>query len=213
MTTIYFVRHGEYKNPDNIVPWRLPHFPLSDKGKEDINKDAEYFKNRNIEIIYSSPVLRAKQSAKILAKKLNKKIIISSLISEVRTPLQNKHISYKEFNKKRTYPYLDEYHLKNRGENFDDIFRRVNKLVQKTLKLHKGKNIIFVSHGDPIMIYAFIKKGHKITNKDLIDGKDYIPKAGIFELKFENLELINVNFMNKINSRLTSRLVEIKKNY
>lgn len=91
MTTIYFVRHGEYKNLDNIVPWRLPHFPLSNKGKEDINEDANYFKDKNIEVIYSSPVLRAKQSGKILGKRLNKKVIISSLVSEVRTPLQNKH--------------------------------------------------------------------------------------------------------------------------
>ena len=74
MTTIYFVRHGEYKNPDNIVPWRLPHFSLSEKGREDIKRDADYFKDKNIEVTYSSPVLRARQSAKVLVKILNKKI-------------------------------------------------------------------------------------------------------------------------------------------
>jgi len=57
------VRHGEYINPDNIVPWRLPHFLLSEDGI------------KNIEIIYSSPIFRAKQSAKIIADKLNKKLI------------------------------------------------------------------------------------------------------------------------------------------
>ena len=187
MTTIYFVRHGEYKNPDNIVPWRLPHFPLSDKGKEDINKDAEYFRNKNIEIIYSSPVLRAKQSAKILAKKLNKKIIISSLISEVRTPLQNKHLGYEEFNKKKTYPFLDDFHIKNKGESIDKIFLRVDKLVKKVLKKHKDKNIIFVSHGDPIMIYILRKKGIKISGKlEDFQNNNYIPKAGIIKFKINS---------------------------
>lgn len=210
MTTIYFVRHGEYINPDNIVPWRLPHFPLSEEGIKNINKDANYFIDKNIEVIYSSPVLRAKQSAKILSKRLNKKIIISSLISEVYTPLQSRRISYKQFFKKRTYPYLDEFHLKNKGENFTDIFKRINRLVLEMLKKHHDKNVILVSHGDPIMIYVLTKKNHKIIYDDLIDGKNYIPKAGIFELKFENLELISINFLNKINSRLSSRTNEIE---
>jgi len=212
MTTIYFVRHGEYKNPDNIVPWRLPHFPLSNKGKKNINKDAEYFKNKNIEIIYSSPVLRAKQSAKILADKLNKKVVFSSLISEVYTPLQSRHISYKEFFEKRTYPFLDDFHIKNKGESIEKIFFRMEKLVKKVLKKYPNKNVIFVSHGDPIMIYVLTKTNHKISSDDLINGKNYIPKAGIFELRFENIELINVNFHNNINRKFSSRTNEVSQN-
>ena len=185
MTTIYFVRHGEYKNPDNIVPWRLPHFSLSEKGREDIKRDADYFKDKNIEVTYSSPVLRARQSAKVLVKILNKKIIISSLISEVYTPLQNKHLSYEEFNKKKTYPFLDNFHIKNKGESIDEIFLRVDKLVKRVLKKHKDKNIIFVSHGDPIMIYILRKKGIKISGKlEDFQNNNYIPKAGMIELNY-----------------------------
>jgi|SRR3989344_6637064 len=187
MTTIYFVRHGDYKNPDNIVPWRLPHFPLSDKGKKDINKDAEYFKNKNIEIIYSSPVLRAKQSAEILGKKLNKKIIISSLISEVYTPLQNKHISYEEFNKKKTYPFLDNFHIKNKGESINNIFLRVDKLIKRILKNYPNKNVICVSHGDPIMIYVLRKKGTIVDGSlETFEKNNYIQKAGIIKLEIKN---------------------------
>jgi len=197
MATIYFVRHGDYKNPDNIVPWRLPHFSLSDKGKKDINKDAEYFKNKNIEVIYSSPVLRAKQSAKILADKLNKKIIFSSLISEVFTPLQDKRLSYEEFNKKRIYPFLTKFHIKNKGESINDIFLRVDKLIKKVLKKYKNKNIIFVYHGDPIMIYILRKRGIKISGKlEDFQNNNYIPKAGMIELNFSKSELINIKTLN-----------------
>lgn len=197
MTMIYFVRHGEYKNPDNIVPWRLPYFSLSEKGIEDIKRDAEYFKDKNIEVIYSSPVLRAKQSAKILAKKLNKEIIISSLISEVRTPLQNKHISYEEFNKKKTYPFLDDFHIKNKGESIDEIFLRVDKLVKKVLKKHKDKNIIFVSHGDPIMIYVLRKKGIIIDGSlEIFEKNNYIPKAEIIRVKMKSEKVINIKSIN-----------------
>lgn len=197
MTTIYFVRHGEYKNPDNIVPWRLPHFPLSDKGKEDIGKDSEYFRNKNIEVIYSSPVLRAKQSAKILGKRLNKKVIISSLISEVRTPLQNKRLNYKEFNKKKTYPFLDDFHIKNKGESIDEIFLRIDKLVKKVFKKHKNKNIILVSHGDPIMIYVLKQKGIKISGRlEDFEMNNYIPKAGIIKVDIKNKEVIDIKSIN-----------------
>ena len=197
MTTIYFVRHGEYKNPDNIVPWRLPRFSLSEKGIENIKRNAEYFRNKNIEVIYSSPVLRARQSAKILAKILNKKIIISSLISEVYTPLQNKHISYEEFNKKKTYPFLNDFHIKKKGESIDEIFLRIDQLVKKVLKKHKGKNIIFVSHGDPIMIYILRKKGIEISGKlEDFQNNNYIPKAGMIKLDFNKSELINIKTLN-----------------
>lgn len=196
MTIIYFIRHGEYKNPNNIVPWRLPHFPLSDEGIKNINKDADYFKDKKIEVIYSSPILRAKQSAKIIGKKLSKKVIISSLISEVHTPLQNRHLSYEEFYKRKVNIFFDEFHVENNGESIDKIFLRVNKLVKKVYQKHDRKNIIFVSHGDPIMIYSMIKRDIKVKNGDLMHEKYYIPKAGIIRVEIKNKRVIDISPIN-----------------
>lgn len=189
-TTIYFVRHGEYENPDKIVAWRLPGFPLSDQGRKDIEKLGKYFIDKNIEVIYSSPILRTKQSADILGKILGLKIMENPLIQEIYTPMQDQRVTYKELFKKRTIPYGEEFHIQNKGENFEEIFNRVNKLVNQVLVEYKDKNIIFVSHGDPIMIFWYKMLGKVFGFEELLDGDDYIPKSGIIKFVFDNSKFI-----------------------
>lgn len=200
MTAIYFVRHGSYVNPDKIVPWRMEGFPLSDQGKNDIKKVGKYFIDKNIRAVYSSPVLRAKQSAEIIGKILNIKLNISSKIEEIFTPLQNKRITYKELLSKGTIPYSERFHIENKGENFKDIFKRVNNLVMGVLIKHENKNVVLVSHGDPIMIYWHTMQNIPITNRDLLDSEDYIQTAGIFKFNFDKFNLLSTEKINlKIN--------------
>ena len=158
--------------------------------------------DKNIELIYSSPILRAKESAKIISNKIDRKIIISTEISEVYTPLQEKHITYKELFKKRTYPYLDNFHIKNYGESIEDIFKRVNDLVCEVLRKHKEKNIIFFSHGDPIMIYRYKIESKEIGINDLLDGKEYIPKSGAIKFSFDKSKLLNIKTVNYTESSI-----------
>ncbi len=168
----------------------MPGFPLSKQGIEDIKKVGEYFKDKEIEIIYSSPVLRASQSAEILSKILNLENIISPSIEEIYTPMQDQKITYEELFKKKTIPYGEELHIENNGENFDDIFKRVNDFVNSLLKKYRDKNIILVSHGDPIMIYYYTMLGKTFNFEDLLDTPDYIVKAGIIEFVFDKSKYI-----------------------
>jgi hypothetical protein len=66
MKHIYLIRHGEYANPRNILPGRLP-VPLSDKGNKQVKKLAVFFQDKDIEKIYSSAVLRCKQTSEIVS--------------------------------------------------------------------------------------------------------------------------------------------------
>lgn len=196
MTVIYFVRHGSYVNPDKIVPWRMSGFPLSNEGRNDIKKVGEYLLDKNIEAIYSSPVLRAKQSAEIIGKILNIKIIISSNIEEIFSPLQQKRITYEELLFKGTIPYSERFHIENKGENYDDIFNRVNKLVKDILVKRENKNVVLVSHGDPIMIYWHTMQNIPINDRDLLDNKEYILTAGIFKFNFDKLTFLSAERIN-----------------
>ena len=58
------------------------------------------------------------------------------------------------------------------------------------------KNIILVSHGDPIMIYRYKMEGKEISIKGLLDGKEYIPKSGIIMFEFDNSKLLNIKTIN-----------------
>jgi len=88
MTTIYWARHGQYYNPKDVNPFRLPGFPLDNKGRQQSQKIANYLTKKQISVIYSSPILRCKQTANIIGKKLKIKSKFSSLILETNSPCQ-----------------------------------------------------------------------------------------------------------------------------
>src|SRR6476620_4584791 len=71
MTRLYLVRHGE--NLANITKefsYRAVDYPLTPKGVLQAEQTAEYFVNRDVDAIYTSPLLRARQTAEILARRI-----------------------------------------------------------------------------------------------------------------------------------------------
>jgi broad specificity phosphatase PhoE len=69
MTTLYLVRHGE--NLANITKefsYRAVDYPLTPKGVLQAAQTAEYFAGSGVDAIYTSPLLRARQTAEILAR-------------------------------------------------------------------------------------------------------------------------------------------------
>ncbi len=181
-TYIYFVRHGDVKNPKNIWYGRLKFHGLSEKGRLETVKAANYLKDKKIDLIYSSPQLRARQSAEIIRKRLAiKKIHISKKINEVKSSLQGKPAIFLG---------LIGWHIfasKNneiKGETIEDLSNRMQDFISKITRIHKGKPIAVITHGDPIMIVKAKKEGLpvKIDSIRPLDGS-YIQKGGVYPLK------------------------------
>lgn len=158
-TTIYFLRHGEVNNPRGIWYGRMPRMALSPEGRKQITQAAQLLLSDNITSIYSSPLLRAKQSGQILAATLKPRQIHSSTkLLEIKSHFQGVPFSYiKEIK-------ADFFSPKNRlpdDETLTDILNRMLKFCHQIAKKHCGDNIVAVSHGDPIMILkAFILEHH-----------------------------------------------------
>ena len=88
-TTIYLIRHCSYQNPKDIMTFRLPGYALNSQGRQEAQKIADFFKkNGQIAKIYSSPILRTKQTAQIIAKSLNLKASVTPLLIEVDSPFK-----------------------------------------------------------------------------------------------------------------------------
>ncbi|HJT09174.1 MAG TPA: histidine phosphatase family protein [Candidatus Nitrosotalea sp.] len=74
--TIYIIRHGEVDTHYDHLGRRLIHPPdaeLGEKGKKQMDEKAKQFQKYfiSLDAIYSSPSIRAAQSAKILSEKLD----------------------------------------------------------------------------------------------------------------------------------------------
>jgi len=84
MTTLYLVRHGE--NLANITKefsYRAVDYPLTPKGVVQAEQTAEYFVGRGVEAIYASPLLRARQTAEILARRISVPIQLREALREI----------------------------------------------------------------------------------------------------------------------------------
>ncbi|MBI2599911.1 histidine phosphatase family protein [Candidatus Daviesbacteria bacterium] len=182
-TYIYFLRHGEIKNPKQILYGRLPGFGLSDNGRLQVEKAAGSLLDKNIDLIYSSPLLRTRQSAEIVREKLGlSKVHFSKDLLEVDTALERKPLSYIHHN-------LGDNIFLSGGETIEQVLTRMLRFVRRITKRHQGKSIVVVSHGDPIMTILAKINNLPVTIDSIRPGKDkYIQKGQIFPVK------INSNF-------------------
>jgi broad specificity phosphatase PhoE len=197
MTTIYFVRHGTYENPQRISPNRMPGFPLAREGIKQIKKVAKYFRDKNITYLYTSPILRTYESSQIIGKLIGIKPEINDLIIEIKSPYQGYKLEYVESVVKNIYSA--SFHNKNGGESINGVQRRMKKFVLSVVKSHTRENIVVVSHGDPIMFYLMKEIGYKVSgdNKELGWGNySYIPMGGIIKAEFENNKLLDLKQIN-----------------
>lgn len=182
-TRVFFVRHGEVNNPDKIWYGRLPGFPLSEEGKKQIEKTAQLLLKENISAIYASPLLRTKQSAEIIGKVLNLPINYSNNLLEIKSSLQGKTFAYILFRSINLNIFASP---KNKiiGETIEDIAKRMQKFIDKIIIKHNGKNIVVVTHGDPIMILKAKIEGLPIEINSIRPLKGYIQPSEIYMAEF-----------------------------
>lgn len=192
-TTIYLVRHCEYENKQGIIPFRLPGFPLSRNGIECAKKLGQFFRDKNIVSIYTSPITRAKQTAEIIGKAVNIKSEKATEVIETKTPLQG--MKLEDFNKKRVSKFLLKDHRAGGGESIRDVFERSKKLIDRIIKEHAGKSSIVVTHADSVMMLIH-GLGNGDPEKYLSKSRPYIPIGGIVKLEFTSSQLTDFKQVN-----------------
>ena len=140
------MRHGEVFNPDNVFYGRLSGFRLSDKGNYQAVRAAETLNGSRLGAIFSSPLLRARQTAgQLIKSNPHLRLRISSLLLEVATPFDG-----------RPAPEVDKLHgdvYTGSDDHFEqplDIVHRVQKFIQRSRRQYAGKHIAAVTHGDVI---------------------------------------------------------------
>ncbi|MCP4023514.1 MAG: histidine phosphatase family protein [Desulfobacteraceae bacterium] len=164
-TRISFVRHGHVHNPDQIIYGRLPFFRLSKKGRKDARKAAVNLKDFTLDAVFSSPLLRARQTAKkILKYHPDLKLLKSNLVTEVSTAFEGMaENQIKAFSD-------DMYHHKDSEfEQPKDILVRSLKWIHRIRKKFKGRHVAVVSHGDVILFLHFRAKGIDVTPENKLN--------------------------------------------
>ena len=165
---VLFVRHGESQDDIEGRFGGWSDFDLTDKGKEQIRVSAQEIKklNENFQLILTSPLKRALQSAEIIAQKLNLQTRVFEYVKERNTYGILSGMVKSEAKDK--YPNLiedldsDKYVLGS--ERHEDILDRVKKSLQLLEKI-KLDSVIVVTHGNYLKA-LFEVSGKKLTKKE-----------------------------------------------
>lgn len=162
---IYLVRHAEsYINVSigKVEKGENENSELTNIGKWQAHRLADYFSDKNIDKIITSPYFRTQQTARIIAENKNLKVITSNLIREVDYgELSNFANPMKYANEKIREAWSNkpqEAKFPN-GESFNDIKKRTANFLDN-IKNNEG-NILVISHRDIIrMILSLIKNNN-----------------------------------------------------
>lgn len=180
-TTIYLVRHTDVYNPGDILYGRLPRFKLSELGVRQAEVTAGVLAEAPLEAIYSSPQLRARQTARIIAAAHpGVPVRVTKLLAEVRTGWQGRlHSELAAIH----FGFYD--HPANPSdETISDIWKRVRRFVQRTRRRYPGGQVVGVTHGDSIMIARAAYSKMPLTQASLRHPNEYAGKGSITRLVF-----------------------------
>ena len=129
---------------------------------------------KKLDCIFTSPYLRAKQTAKIVAKATGAKILIDKRFSELNCGIFNWRPveEYRNF----TGHGLERFTKASPGgENLNEVKKRMLEAVLEINSCYQNKNILIVSHGDPLFVLEGALKG--LSNEEILK-LDYIETDG-----------------------------------
>lgn len=188
---IYLIRHGESLANLGLVSAVFSmdnQNGLSQKGENQIQAIIPAFKNCNIMRIFSSPMKRAVDSAKILQSGLINapKIIIDNRLKEIDYGIYTDDRDNPEMQNIAKRQIAGDQEIRfGGGENIREILERFLGFLIDTYKENQNDEIIILSHGRLLSIVS--KKIEELCQKEIKKSK--IENASIIEVELNNNEI------------------------
>ncbi len=154
MVELTLVRHGETDlNKQKIVQGSDIDMPLNNTGKAQAKKAAEHLKDKEFDVIITSDLKRASETANIIAKELKRNIDGSFQIFRERSIGEWSGMTVDEIfasigdknNKRKSAMFLKK--TPKGGESFDEFLGRARKAHDWLLREYAGKKVLLVAHG------------------------------------------------------------------
>lgn len=195
MIKLILVRHGTTICNEGGALSGLTDSILSEKGKLQASKLADYLKDKNIDKIYATPFSRTKETVDRLSRVKNIQIEERCQLNEINfgdfegLPFKSIEEKYPEEVKKMINEGF-KYKYPN-GESLEDTFMRVKTELKKIMSDNENSTVLICSHGGTI---------RNIISYLLCDDYKYhwnfrVDNGSITEIEVEN----NFAVINKLN--------------
>ena len=198
---IIFLRHGQAENnTKKILAGRSPGVNLTQVGIQQAEQSGKMLESLNISAIYSSPIDRALQTAKIVSNHCNLEPVTDDRLIELDMGKFTK-MPYDEIFAKHGNVFLKFYEgseevSENGVETFAKVQKRVFDMVDFVINKHKNENIVLVTHMDPIK--AMIGKTLSLKPEILFELIIANASLNIFRNHDQKLYLSGINVMPSV---------------
>ncbi|MDQ5949469.1 MAG: isoleucyl-tRNA synthetase, partial [Patescibacteria group bacterium] len=184
--TYTLIRHGEAETNARghvISSQHTEENPLTDEGKKQVVEQAKKLQDKKIDIIISSPFLRTRETAEIVAKEIGydaNNIIIDPRLREISAGEEFEGKPWTDF----IYDFIAGKHEGDR-ENLVDVLKRMMEFLYDYDAKYSGKNILIVGHGGPLNIARLASLGQSGRGV----AKHYFDKI------IQNAEIVSCDFV------------------
>lgn len=155
MKSIITVQHTQSVHHLNSMVGSWTDWPLSDKGKDQAETMGERLKKETEGkefILYSSDLLRAKETAEIIGKHLGIKPIFTEVLRERNLGRAvGKSVAWLRENQECQEKTVDD-RLFSDAESRRDVWNRLKDFYESILA-DESEHILIVSHGDTLSIF------------------------------------------------------------
>jgi 2,3-bisphosphoglycerate-dependent phosphoglycerate mutase len=150
------MRHGQAdNNVKRILVGRYIESHLTEYGKRQVADTAMYLKDISIKKVYTSPVIRTIETAKIICKILELDYEVDERLYEIELG-KLVGMNFEEIVRKFGNLFLKFYNendssLRTYGvESFYSVKSRIKNLLDEIMKNHGDENVLLITHLDPI---------------------------------------------------------------
>ena len=199
MKNILLIRHGQSEwNKLNLFTG-FKNIELSDQGIEEADKAGQNFKNLNIkfDIVFTSKLKRAQETAKIILKNLNQWDHLYEK-GKIKTDINLNERDYGDLtglNKKETADKFGEEQVHKwrrgysdqppNGESLEDVVKRVKiyfeESINPAIQSADNNNILIAAHGNSLRALLIVMNIYDSSNINSVELSTGVPIHVILE--------------------------------
>ncbi|MCU0301434.1 MAG: histidine phosphatase family protein [Candidatus Nanopelagicales bacterium] len=153
-TTVHLLRHGEVHNPTGLLYGRLADFHLSELGQEMAVRAAEALAGRDVTVVTSSPLERARETAAPSAEQFGLPVGIDDNLIEAENVFEGQVVGVGDgiLKNPRAWRHLYNPFKPSWGEPYQVLAARMRIAVRRARDAARGHEALLVSHQLPIWI-------------------------------------------------------------
>ena len=180
------IRHGQATtNLKGIISSDEKKYPLTLTGTKQAEHGAALLKKQHIDLIISSPILRARQTAEIIGKQLGVPVRFDKRLKEINfgtfeeKTIKAYHAFFQNVNRKSVVPIPG-------GESLADVYSRHMLLLKELEETHSGKTILLAGHdyGLWLMSHGAVGTTAQEAVREDAASKDCFKHAVPFPMKY-----------------------------